>query len=149
MKNLLLITGLAVGLSSCADVVVVDANVLNTATGKYSVDLISVSTSGWAGGIDSDTTIEDLCLIYFEYGGMYTLNNNEEIQQIPILGFNFQDNFFFETSRSADSLMIGGGVWYIVEASADNNIDGDVNLTRVTNYNGMGTDIQTMVLTEL
>lgn len=149
MRKLLMIVGLAVGLTSCSDNVVTEAKELNLSTGRYSVDLMSVQVSGSLGGVDASETFENLALIHFDYGQMWTLNNDEEVQAIPILGFNFENNYFFLVERNGTELMIGGETWYIVESNADNNIQGDINLTRVTDYGGMGMDIQTMVLTEL
>ena len=129
-------------ITSCTDDVQPD--VINTTDGFYRVDLLSASVAGWAGGVNSSDSFDSLCVLAFDYGTMYTMTLDSVITQIPILGVNFETEFKFVTELTDTSLEIGAETWYLARIS-----NGDVHITRYTEYNGMGQDIQTMILTEL
>ncbi len=142
MKKLVLLSLFA--FASCEKEPIVQHE-LNTINGSYNVSLTSVYVSGYLTSLPStDTALYDLCTIMFDYGTMYTLVN-DTIQPVPILGFNFQTDYAFQTERIGDTLMIGGEVWEVLEDEHGHGL----SLNRVTNYGGMGTDLQTMKLTEL
>ena len=142
MKKLLLALVATATLASCSDEITT-LGVVNNTNGFYKVDMLSASTAGWAGGINSSETFENLCYLAFDNGMMWTLNMDSVITPIPTLGVNYETNYKFYTNENDTALSIGTEEWIIL----DNN--GELNLTRVTNYHGMGMDIQTMVLTEL
>lgn len=139
MKKFISFVALATLLSCTAQ-----PRVLNTENGAYSVDWIADEDAGWAGGVDFDTTIFSLCEIRFDYGQMYTLVDGV-IQPVPTMGFLYANNFVFSTqlSSSEEVLNIGGENWGIVETPFG------FELTRRTNYNGMGIHYHTMRLTEI
>ena len=122
----------------------VQPDVINTTDGFYKVDLLSASVAGWAGGVNSNDSFDSLCILAFDYGTMYTMTLDSVITQIPVLGVNFESEFKFVTELTDTSLEIGMETWYLARIS-----NGDVHITRYTEYNGMGQDIQTMILTEL
>lgn len=115
---------------------------LNTENGAYSVDLISIERAGHLGGYDFDTTILGLCEIRFDYGHMYTLVDGN-ITPVPELGFLYENNFSFYTEVEGNVLMIGLEEWVITETPFA------IELTRTTNYNGMGMHIHTMRINEI
>lgn len=129
-------------ITSCTDEV--QPEVINTTNGFYQVDLLSASVAGWAGGINSSASFDNLCILAFNYGTMYTMTLDSVVTQIPTLGFNFETQFKFVTELTDTSLEIGTETWYLASVS-----NGEVHITRYTDYNGMGQDIQTMILTEL
>lgn len=142
MKKLFLSIAAALTLFSCTDEITT-LGVVNNTNGFYKVDMLSASTAGWAGGVNSSETFDNLCYLAFDNGMMYTLNMDSVITPIPTLGVNYETNFEFYTNENDTALSIGTEEWIIL----DNN--GEINLTRVTNYQGMGMDIQTLILTEL
>lgn len=142
MKKVILSIAAALTLFSCTDEITT-LGVVNNTNGFYKVDMLSTSTAGWAGGINSSETFEDLCYFAFNDGMMYTLNMDSVITPIPTLGYLYENDFKFFTNENDTALSIGTEEWILL----DNN--GEINLTRVTNYQGMGMDIQTLILTEL
>ena len=142
MKNLIYGAAMLFTITSCTEDV--QPEVINTTDGFYQVDLLSASTAGWAGGINSSETFDSLCIIAFDYGTMYTMTLDSVVTEMPILGVNYETQFKFVTELTDTSLEIGAETWYLARIS-----NGDVHITRYTNYNGMGQDIQTMILTEL
>lgn len=143
MKRLLFIGLLATAITSCEKPR--KDYELNTIDGSYNVDLTSVYISGWGTSLpNTDTTFYNLCTIMFDHGTMFTLVN-DTIQPIPLLGFNFQYNYAFNTEKNGDTLIIGGEIWTILEDVNNNGL----SLSRVTDYFGMGTDLHTIKLTEL
>jgi len=143
MKKLLLALVATATLASCSDEVKT-LGVINTTSGFYKVDLYSASVAGWAGGVNSSATFDSLCYLAFDYGTMWTLNMDSVIDFIPTLGINYETTFKFITELTDTSLEIGNETWYLARIS-----NGDIHISRYTEYNGMGQDIQTMVLTEL
>ena len=139
MKQLLLTIATAATLFSCTNEQPTVGQ-LNTTDGFYSVDFVSVSQAGWAGGNTSDTLISDLCYLAFDYGTMFTINRDSVVTPIPLLGFNYTQAFEFPTTLSDTALHIG----YLARVS-----NGDIHISRYTDYFGMGLDIQTLILTEL
>tara|TARA_R110002072_G_scaffold55763_1_gene144949 strand:+ start:37 stop:465 length:429 start_codon:yes stop_codon:yes gene_type:complete len=142
MKNILLIAGVAIGLASCTTEQPTLGR-LNTTDGFYSADFHSASQAGWAGGNTSDTIIPDFCYLAFDYGQVFTINRDSVVTPLPLLGFNFTNTFEFPTSLNDTALQVGTETWYY------GVIDNEIHLTRVTDYFGMGMDIQTLILTEL
>ena len=142
MKQLLLTIATAVTLFSCTNEQPTIGQ-LNTTDGFYSVDFHSVSQAGWAGGNTSDTIIPDFCYLAFDYGQVFTINRDSVVTPLPLLGFNFTNTFEFPTSLNDTALQIGTETWYY------GVIDNEIHLARVTDYNGMGLDMQTLILTEL
>lgn len=143
MKKLLLALVATATLASCSDEVKT-LGVINTTNGFYKVDLLSASVAGWAGGVNSSESYEELCILAFSYGEMYTMTLDSVITPVPALGYLYESNFKFSTELTDTSLEIGTETWYLASFS-----NGDVHISRYTEYNGMGQDIQTMVLTEL
>ena len=137
MKKLISFVALATLLSCTAQ-----PRVLDIEYGAYSVDWIAVEESGWAGGYDYDTTILSLCEIRFDYGQMYTLVDGV-IQPVPTMGFIYESKFDFMVELRGDILQIGLEEWVVVETPFG------FELTRTTNYNGMGVHYHTMRLTEI
>ena len=109
----------------------------------YSVTLKDVQYSGWAGGWDGDTCIEDLCLFAFDNGVMTTLDTGLYITDFPILGNKWTGNFQFSFQNNVDSVVIGNEPW------GYNKVNGKHTLNRFTNYFGMGGQVTTLILTEL
>ena len=129
-------------ITSCTEEV--QPEVINTTDGFYRVDLHSASVAGWAGGVNSSETFDSLCYLAFDYGTMWTLNMDSVIDFMPTLGINYETTFKFVTELTDTSLEIGNETWYLARIS-----NGDIHISRYTEYHGMGQDIQTMVLTEL
>lgn len=136
MKRVILGVLTTLILTSCGN----DPYQLNTIDGKYSVTWEAVERSGFLGGYDFDTTIVDMCEIHFDYGIMYTVIN-DTIQPVPEIGFLYERNHSFYTSRSDTELNIAGEIWTISPS--------ELELTRYTDYYGMGNHTHTMKLTEL
>jgi len=143
MKKLLLALVATATLASCSDEVKT-LGVINTTSGFYKADLYSASVAGWAGGVNSSESFEEVCILAFNYGTMWTMTMDSVITQIPVLGNRYETEFKFVTELTDTSLEIGTETWYLSRIS-----NGDVHISRYTEYNGMGQDIQTMVLTEL
>jgi len=143
MKKLLLALVATATLASCSDEVKT-LGVINTTSGFYKVDLYSASVAGWAGGVNSSESFENLCILAFDYGTMNTMRMDSVVTAIPTLGVNYEQNWRFATELTDTSLEIGTETWYLARIS-----NGDIHISRYTEYNGMGQDIQTMVLTEL
>jgi hypothetical protein len=143
MKKLLLALVATATLASCSDEVKT-LGVINTTNGFYKVDLYSASVAGWAGGVNSSESFESLCILAFDYGTMNTMRMDSVVTAIPTLGVNYEQNWRFATELTDTSLEIGTETWYLARIS-----NGDIHISRYTEYNGMGQDIQTMVLTEL
>lgn len=142
MKNLILGAAALLAFASCEKQQPQPA--FNTTDGFYSVTLMSVSESGWGGGVDTDTTFEDLCYLATDYGTIYTINRDSAVSPIPLLGINYEQTFEFPVSLNDTAVQIGYETWYLARVS-----NGDLHITRYTDYFGMGQDIQTLILTEL
>ena len=109
----------------------------------YNVTLKDVQYSGWAGGWDGDTCIEDLCLFAFDNGVMTTLDTGLYITDFPILGNKWTGNIQFAIQNNIDSVIIGNEPWGYAKVS------GKHTLNRFTDYHGMGGQVTTLILTEL
>ena len=109
----------------------------------YSVKFKDVQYSGWAGGWDGDTCIEDLCLFAFDNGVMTTLDTGMYITDFPILGNLWTGNIQFAIQNNIDSLVIGNEAWGYAK------VGGKHTLNRFTDYFGMGGQVTTLILTEL
>ena len=143
MKRIILLSAIVL-MSSCSKQ---NPVMFNLQDGWYSIDLESTATSGWAGGVDSDTSFYDVGLIATDFGTLYTLNTDTEVTPLPILGFNFLETFKFAVSMNDTALQIGTETWYKSRVSSQNGAS-VFYFTRITDYNGMGKDIQTLILTE-
>ncbi len=143
MKKLLLALVATATLASCSNEVKT-LGVINTTNGFYKVDLLSASVAGWAGGVNSSESFEEVCILAFNYGTMWTMTMDSVITPIPVLGNRYETEFKFAAELTDTSLEIGNETWYLARIS-----NGDIHISRYTEYNGMGQDIQTMVLTEL
>lgn len=143
MKKLLLALVAIATLSSCSNEVKT-LGVINTTSGFYKVDLYSATIEGYIGGSNSSDTFNDLCILAFDYGTMYTMTLDSVVTSIPTLGNGFENKFEFGVELTDTSLEIGTETWYLARIS-----NGDIHISRYTDYGGMGQDIQTMVLTEL
>jgi hypothetical protein len=116
---------------------------LNTEYGSYNVESwVAIESKGYLGGYDFDTTIHDLCVLVFDYGTMYTAVDSV-IQAVPTIGFLYENNFSFATTLEGNTMMIGGETWIVSQTPTG------VQLTRTTNYGGMGSHIHKMNLKEI
>jgi hypothetical protein len=109
----------------------------------YNVTFKDVQYSGWAGGWDGDTCIEDLCLFAFDNGVMTTLDTGLYITDFPILGNQWTGNIQFAIQNNIDSVIIGNEPWGYAK------VGGQHTLNRFTDYFGMGSQVTTLILTEL
>ena len=109
----------------------------------YSVTFKDVQYSGWAGGWDGDTYIEDLCLFAFDNGIMTTLDTGLFITDFPILGYSWTGNIQFPFTNNTQTIKIGNETWEYAK------IGGKHTLNRFTDYFLMGGQVTTLILTEL
>ena len=116
---------------------------LNTEYGSYNVDSwVAIETEGYLGGVNFDTTIYDLCVLVFDYGTMYTAVDSV-IQAVPTMGYLYELNFAFATTLEGNTMVIGGETWDVRQTPTG------VQLTRTTNYGGMGSHIHKRNLTRI
>jgi hypothetical protein len=67
----------------------------------------------------------------------------DTIKQLPVMGFIWAQEFKFAFDNQDSVVQIHTETWEYKLC------DGKHTLTRFTNYYGMGTDVQTLILTEL
>ena len=148
MKNLLIAATALLAFTSCEQPTsVIEEQRFNDKDGWYKIDLVSTATSGFLGGVDTDTTFYDVGIIATDYGTLYTLNMDSAVTPLPLLGINFEATMEFVVTASDTAVVIGNETWYY----ANTFYDGEkvVVLSRFTDYFGMGTDLQQLILTEL
>lgn len=146
MKKLLIAATALIAFTSCEQP---QANAqLNTQDGWYKIDMQSTATSGYLGGVDSDTLITDLGHFAFDYGTLYTLNMDSGVTPIPLIGILWENTFEFNTQLNDTALQIGNETWTKFLRSVKGGVV-EYRFTRRTDYFGMGTDTQTLILTEL
>lgn len=146
MKNLLIAATALLAFTSCEQP---QGNIeLNTLDGWYKVDLQSTATSGYLGGVDSDTLITDLGYFAFDYGTLYTLNMDSGLIALPLIGINWENSFTFNTELNDTALQINTETWTKFLRSVRGGVV-EYRFNRHTDYFGMGTDVQTLILTEL
>lgn len=146
MKNLLIAATALLAFTSCEQP---SGNIeLNTLDGWYKVDLQSTSTSGYLGGVDSDTLIMDVGHFAFDYGTLYTLNMDSAVTPLPLLGILWETEYEFSTELNDTALQIGTETFHKFSRHVRNGVV-EYRFRRDTQYFGMGTDKQTIILTEL
>ena len=121
---------------------------LNTQDGWYKLDIQSTSTAGYLGGVDSDTLIMDVGYFAFDYGTLYTLNMDSAITPLPLLGILWETEYEFSTQLNDTALQIGTETFHKFSRHVRNGVV-EYRFNRDTQYFGMGTDKQTLILTEL